>query len=112
MAVDNNNNIYFLNEYGFINSIRKVSSDGTITTVYNGGASAMQTDASGDLFFAANGYINKRTPNGNVTIIAGTGTIGYSGDSGLATNAQIGNIISMAVSSSGMCIFQIQPIVV
>jgi trimeric autotransporter adhesin len=91
-------------------SIRKVS-DGTISTVtlppYVGASSVYYHE--GSLYFASNeasctgsvscyhGYLRRRAPDGTVSIIAGNGTWGYSGDGGPATAASMTRVGSVVV---------------
>jgi uncharacterized protein (TIGR03437 family) len=92
-------------------SIRKVSLDGTITTVAGNGLMVGPTgdgglateavlssptgigiDAAGNLYIADAGdfRIRKVSPLGIITTVAGNGSPGYSGDGGPATLASIG----------------------
>ncbi len=50
-------------------------------------------DNTGNLFFSDGSRIRKVDTNGIITTVAGTGTSGYSGDGGLATQAQIERIV-------------------
>jgi RHS repeat-associated protein len=49
--------------------------------------------------------IEKRTPDGTVSVIAGTGEYGYSGDGGQATEAKVGMVQGLAVGSDGTVYF-------
>jgi hypothetical protein len=89
--------------------IRKINTAGIITTIAGNGVMAyggdggpatlaslcncrgMVTDKLGNLYFAdaANNRIRKIDATGIITTIAGIGTSGFSGDSGLATAAQL-----------------------
>src|ERR1700722_8290065 len=106
IAVDAAENIYF-SDVGN-NRIRKITPDGTITTVVGigvqgyggvGGAAinakisnpaGVALDSSGNLYIGdvGNSRIRKVT-NGIITTIAGNGTAGFSGDGGIATSAEI-----------------------
>ncbi len=101
------------------NRIRKVTTDGIITTVagssktpgFSGdGEPATEAHLSlpydidvasdGTLYIAdsGNGRIRKVTPNGIITTVAGNGIFGFSGDGGLATEAQLFVPSSIAIS--------------
>ena len=60
-------------------------------------------DSSGNLFIADqfNHRIRKVDTSGIITTVAGTGTDGFSGDGGPATNAQLDGPTGVAVDSSG-----------
>jgi sugar lactone lactonase YvrE len=103
------------------NRIRKVDTNGVITTVagngawgYSGDGGAatnarldtpygVEVDASGNLFIAdyANSRVRKVGTNGIITTVAGNGTNGYSGDGGAATNAELHYPYAVAVDASG-----------
>lgn len=51
---------------------------------------------------AGNNRIRKISPQGIITTIAGTGAAGYSGDGGLAINAELNNPVSVAVCAHGV----------
>ena len=100
-------NVYFCDFTN--NRVRKISTNGTITTVagtgtpgYNGdnipGTSAelnqpyrVALDPAGNLYIAdpGNNRIRKLAPNGIITTVAGNGTANYTGDGGLATSATL-----------------------
>ncbi len=118
VAVENSGNLYIAD---LANSrIRNVSRAGIITTSAGNGyssysgdggpatsaqlsASAVAVDSAGNLYIADsdNYRIRKVSPDGVITTIAGTGTGGYSGDGGLAINAQINLPYAVAVDSAG-----------
>ena len=120
VAVDAAGNIYIADTGN--RRIRKISViDGTINTVAGTGALAFSgdgglatkaalanpdgvaVDAAGNIYIADsfNNRVRVVLPNGTITTIAGTRTAGYSGDGGLATNAQLRTPSSIAVGSSG-----------
>lgn len=60
------------------------------------------SDASGNYYIGANnGTVRKINTSGLITVFAGTGTTGMSGDGGPATAAQIGGINDIYVDNSG-----------
>ena len=108
MALDASGNLFITDTFN--NRVRKVNTNGIITTVAGNGGSAgysgdggpatnaklgnpcdLAFDASGNLFFSDyyNSRIRKVDTNGIITTVAGNGTYGYSGDGGQATNASL-----------------------
>ena len=101
--------------------IRRVAGDGIITTVAGTGVSGpsgdggpatnatlgwpdgVAVDSAGNLYIADGGRmrISKVTPDGTITSVAGNGTVGYSGDGGPATQAQLGGPTAVAVDVAG-----------
>ena len=59
-------------------------------------------DGQGQLYLAdtANDVIRKISPSGVINTIAGVGSAGYSGDNGVATNAQLNNPLDVAVDAA------------
>jgi uncharacterized protein (TIGR03437 family) len=118
VAVDNAGNLFIADTVN--DRIRKVSG-GTITTVagngtygYSGdggpatsaelrGPSGIAVDNAGNLFIAdaANSVIRLVNPAGTITTVAGNGTLGYSGDGGPATHAQLNQPSGVAVGNAG-----------
>ena len=116
IAVDSIGNVYIVDKENF--RIRKVDTAGIITTIAGIGVSGFSPDGSradtakldsiesiridkiGNIFFADNVRIRKIDTAGIITTIAGTGIIGYSGDSGVAINAEIGGG-AIAIDSAG-----------
>ena len=116
IAVDSIGNVYIVDNENF--RIRKVDTAGIITTIAGTGVSGFSPDGSradtakldsigsiridkiGNIFFADNVRIRKIDTAGIITTIAGTGIIGYSGDSGVAINAEIGGG-AIAIDSAG-----------
>lgn len=108
LAFDSHGNLYVADMYN--NRIRRISAtDSTITTIAGTGTmgytgdggpatiadidmpSSIAVDGSGNIYFAcANSTIRKVNASGVITTYAGTGTMGYSGDGGPATAAQLG----------------------
>ena len=115
VAVDSAGNLYI----GDANNhrVRKVSPNGTITTVAGNGTAApsvqqagpgpgdggpatsaqlrtpigVAVDSGGNLYIAdlGNFRIRKVSPGGTISTVAGNGTFGFSGDGGPATSAQL-----------------------
>jgi hypothetical protein len=101
--------------------VRKVSASGTITRVAgtgiagNGGDDGAATDAqlngpfglsaTADGGFliadAGNNVVRKVSADGTITRVAGTGTAGYSGDDGVATEAQLNEPWGVAATADG-----------
>jgi sugar lactone lactonase YvrE len=121
LAIDTHSNLYIADVYN--NNIRKVSG-GTITTVagnaalqpgfsgdggpatsaalYNPGGVAV--DAQGNIFIADTGNNRIRmvsASTGKITTIAGNGTLGYTGDYGPATSAELDQPFDVVVNSNG-----------
>jgi RHS repeat-associated protein len=99
--------------------IRKVDPAGIISTVAGGGSSLgdggpatsarlsnpsdVQLGPEGSLYIADNGHrrIRRVDPAGIITTVAGTGTAGFSGDGGPATEAEIAAPRDIAVGPDG-----------
>ena len=119
VTVDALGNLYIADTAN--NRIRKVATNGVITTVAGNGSygqsgdggpatsaqlsdpTSVAVDPAGNLYFEDYyGFrIRKVAVNGTITTIAGNGTNGYSGDGGPATGAQLGNPSGVAVDAVG-----------
>jgi sugar lactone lactonase YvrE len=128
VAVDSFGNLFIADNGN--NRIRKVLTNGTITTVagngtaaYGGDGSAatnaslflsalptfsaissgVALDANGNLFIADtyNNRVRRVGTNGIITTVAGKGPQGYSGDGGPATNAELSQPQGLAIDASG-----------
>lgn len=68
---------------------------------------SVAVDSAGNLYLAdRSGFIRKIwVQDDAVTVVAGTGILGYSGDGGQATNAMIGKAISLALDAAGNIYF-------
>ncbi|QMW00872.1 NHL repeat-containing protein [Spirosoma foliorum] len=118
-AFDNNGNLYIALQDG--HQIRKVSSDGIITTVAGNGYISFSgdgglatsaslynpfgvtTDSSDNLYITDlfNRRIRKVSPDGIITTVAGNGNAGFSGDGGLATATTLNGVYNMIVDAAG-----------
>jgi len=123
LTIDKNENIYFADYSN--NVVRKIDTNGIITTFagtgesgYSGDGGAATSaklewplgvalDSEGNLYIAdyTNNRIRKVDTSGNITTVAGTGTSGYSGDGGLATSATLDDPAGLAIDQSGNIYF-------
>jgi len=119
LAMDAAGNLYIAD--GNNCRVRKVSPNGTITTIAGTGAPGYSGDngpatgaqlayqlgiavsPAGELYIADsfNHRVRKVALNGIITTVAGTGSPGYSGDGGPATSAQVNNINGVALDFDG-----------
>ncbi|RJP19803.1 MAG: hypothetical protein C4529_10605 [Deltaproteobacteria bacterium] len=88
------------------NGIRKVATDGIITTVVAmtgmGWPSSVHATPDGNLYISHWPHVISRvSPDGILTTVAGTGTPGYSGDGGPATEAQLDTATGVSVGIDG-----------
>ena len=119
VAKDVAGNLYIA-DYGN-NRVRQVTPAGIISTVAGNGTAgfsgdgglAVNTqvsgpygvtlDAGGNLYFAdySNNRVRQVTPAGIILTVAGNGTAGFSGDGGLAINAQVTGPTGLAMDVAG-----------
>jgi YD repeat-containing protein len=119
VAVDAQGNVFIADTMN--HRIRKVSTNGIITTLAgtgaagysgNGGAATsaklnsprdVAVDAQGNVFIADtdNHRIRKVSPAGIITVVAGNGVIGSGGDGGPATSAQVGYPFGVGLDAQG-----------
>jgi len=119
LAFDSAGNLYIADLYNQV--VRKVSPDGTITTVAGNGTEGysgdgglataaefdfpfdVAVDSVGDLFIddVVNNVVREIFPNGIISTVAGDGTGGYSGDGGYATDAELYRPGAIAVDQFG-----------
>jgi len=115
VTVDSIGKLYL---YGGDSRIRMVWPDGVIGTMEGGAAlpgstvalntqlqhpEGLATDANGNVYIAETGdhVVRKLSGYGTLTVVAGNGMPGYSGDGGSATGAQLNSPAAVAVDSSG-----------
>jgi uncharacterized repeat protein (TIGR01451 family) len=118
IAVDTAGDLYIADKNN--HRIRRVAPDGTITTVAGTGTAgttgdggpatsaqllnplAVALDSTGNLYVAdKSSQVRKVDVSGNITHIAGTGTGGYSGDSGPASTAALSGPSGLAADFAG-----------
>ncbi|WP_274031869.1 NHL domain-containing protein [Streptomyces sp. MMBL 11-1] len=118
IAVDSTGSLYF-SDYNN-HRVRKIGTDGKISTVAGAGAGyrgdsgpavsaqlncprEVAVDAEGRIYVtdAANHRVRVITTDGTISTVAGTGTAGFSGDGGSATQARLNYPLGVAVDSTG-----------
>ena len=119
VAVDSAGNLFISDSNNY--RVRKVDTNGVITTVAGTGArgsggdggaatsaqfslpAGITLDGAGNLFIADNGSnrVRKVAKNGIITTVAGTGTAGFSGDGGAATSAQLSGPYGVTSDNKG-----------
>jgi sugar lactone lactonase YvrE len=120
VAIDRFGNLYVCDTEN--NRVRKIDTSGTITTVAgtgtagysgdDGPAEAAQLDnpqaivvgIDGNIFIADtdNQRIREIGPRGQITTVAGTGRLGFSGDGGPATSARLSLPDGVAMAPNGL----------
>lgn len=85
--------------------VRQISPAGTIQTIANvNDPGALDVDAAGNVLIATenNHTVRRIGPSGGASVIvAGTGTLGFSGDGGPAVTATLANVADVAVGGDG-----------
>ena len=124
IVLDSSGNLYIADTYNY--RIREVTaSTGIIQTVagnglfgYSGDGGAATaasigdvygvfTDSAGNLYFSdlSNNVLREVDTTGTISTIAGTGSAGYSGDGGQATQGELSEPWGLLIDSSGNLIF-------
>jgi uncharacterized protein (TIGR03437 family) len=107
LAVDSAGNLYIA-DFGD-NRVRKVDTNGVITTVAGAPGAALAgpcgvaVDAAGDLFitgFSGN-IVQEFSAGGTLSTVAGNGAFGSSGDNGPASNAALGSPYGVTLGAGG-----------
>jgi hypothetical protein len=104
--------LFFLPFYSQAQVIITVAGGGSVSHSGDGGPATnarldnphgIILDNDGNLLIATNNTVRKVSPpyNGIITTIAGVGINGFSGDGGLATNAQLSGAYDVAVDKAG-----------
>src|SRR5262249_998960 len=119
VAIAPDGSLYIADDYN--QRIRRVGSNGIITTVVGDGIPGSSGDGGpatqarinspngvalapdGSLYIAdsASSRIRRGGPDGIITTVAGNGTRGYSGDGGPATQASLSDIFGVALAPDG-----------
>jgi sugar lactone lactonase YvrE len=115
VAVDPSGNVYISD---LNHRVRKVSPSGFITTVAGNGSinysgdggpatlaglspKAIAVDANGNLYIGDTFRVRRVGLDGIISTVAGTGVLGYSGDGGPATSAQMFSPTGLSLDSAG-----------
>ena len=103
IAVDTAGNLYVSDEFG----VRKISPSGATTKVSSTPSYGIAVDTTGNLYMSDqfSCQIRRFSTAGTMTVVAGNGSCGYSGDGGMATAAQIGSATAMNVDRTGSIYF-------
>ena len=109
VAISSQNRVYRVTAAGKISLIAGNGTPGfsgdsgpaTSAQLFHPNGLALNT--AGNLYIADsdNARIRQVAPNGVISTIAGNGTVGFSGDNGLATAAEFSNPLGLAVDSTG-----------
>jgi hypothetical protein len=118
IALDGAGNLYIADYNN--HRVRRVDANGTITSVAGNGSSGFSgdggaatsaqvaypagvtVDPAGNLYVASAGRIREVLPaSGAIISVAGTGSNGFSGDNGVAIQAQFNQPLDMAVDAGG-----------
>jgi uncharacterized protein (TIGR03437 family) len=102
VATDSAGNVYFAGPNIFL-----IDSSGLLKSVATPGnisIAGLATDSAGNVYYSdplAHNWVQKISPSGGQTTVAGTGTGGFSGDNGPGASAQLSQQEGVAVDSAG-----------
>ena len=116
MAIDKMGNLYIVDRGN--NRIRKISTDGIITTIAGNGMpsfsgdggiatnattspTGITVDDDGNIYISGDNRVRKITTSGIISTIAGTGEYGYNGDNIPATAAKIWGPDGLVIDKNG-----------
>ena len=102
--IDGDGNFYLTDRYYDRNRIRKIDTEGIVTTIAetaSSGGVTVGTDASVYITEISAGRVLKLSPSGKLSIIAGSARSGFSGDGGPATEAQLDEPRGIEIDADG-----------
>lgn len=82
------------------NTNRKIDNTGTITTI-PGSGTGIAVDTMGNVYLGSGNTVQRVDIYNYLSVIAGTGVLGYSGDNGPAKLAEMGNPVGLVADSLG-----------
>ncbi|MEA2973891.1 MAG: hypothetical protein QOG82_2349 [Actinomycetota bacterium] len=81
--------------------IRRIDPSGIVTTIYQGPFRDMAVDDTGNVFLSRDNQVWRLSPTGSMSVVAGTGVAGFTGDGGLAVLARLYGPGALAVDRAG-----------
>ena len=105
LDIDGDGNFYVADRYWDRNRIRKIDPTGTITTIAETDSFAgIAVGADGSVYITEPdvGRVLKLSPSGRLSIVAGSGKSGYSGDGGPALDAQLDRPSGIEIDADGV----------
>jgi uncharacterized protein (TIGR03437 family) len=78
-----------------------VSGIGTVVSGLSAYAQGLAVDSTRNVYYGENNSIKRVSTSGTITVVAGNGTAGFSGDGGPATSAQLNSPRGVAVDQPG-----------
>ena len=113
LAIGADGNLYFVDmqsmdqQYVATNSLRKVDAKGMISTVpgstsQNFSPTSFAVDTDGSIYWSDSGLVDRLSPNGTLSQLAGGSSPGFSGDFGPAASAALGSTyLGLALDGKG-----------